>query len=57
MAAKVDEHDGGLQVHTFYLGCLAQASYVLIDKTSRAAYVIDPRRDVACYMQVSTASL
>jgi hydroxyacylglutathione hydrolase len=34
----------------FYLGCLAQASYVVADQTTKAAVVVDPRRDVDVYL-------
>lgn len=34
----------------FYLGCLSQASYLLGDKASRTAAVVDPRRDVRVYL-------
>lgn len=34
-----------------YLGCLAQASYFLVDESSRHAAVIDPRRDVDLYLE------
>jgi len=34
----------------FYLGCLAQASYVIGDASSGVAAVVDPRRDVDVYL-------
>jgi glyoxylase-like metal-dependent hydrolase (beta-lactamase superfamily II)/rhodanese-related sulfurtransferase len=34
----------------FYLGCLAHASYLIADETTRAAVVVDPQRDVARYL-------
>ena len=34
----------------FYLGCLAHASYILIDERTRTAAVIDPQRDVEQYL-------
>ena len=34
----------------FYLGCLAHASYLIGDETSRAAVVVDPQRDVDEYL-------
>ena len=37
-----------LQQH--YLGCLAQASYLIGDEKSRTAAVVDPRRDVEIYL-------
>lgn len=34
----------------FYLGCLAHASYVVIDERTKTAAVIDPQRDVDGYI-------
>lgn len=34
----------------FYLGCLSQASYLIADEDSKRAVVVDPRRDVAEYL-------
>ncbi len=34
-----------------YLGCLAQASYLIIDESSGVAAVVDPRRDVELYLE------
>jgi glyoxylase-like metal-dependent hydrolase (beta-lactamase superfamily II) len=34
----------------FYLDCLSQASYLVADETSGQAVVVDPRRDVAEYL-------
>ena len=34
----------------YYLDCLSQASYLIGDETSRQAVVVDPRRDVAEYL-------
>ena len=34
-----------------YLECLSQASYLIGDPTSRRAVVVDPRRDVATYVE------
>jgi hydroxyacylglutathione hydrolase len=34
----------------YYLGCLAHASYLLGDETSRTAIVVDPQRDVEQYL-------
>ena len=34
-----------------YLGCLAQASYLIVDETSKVALVADPRRDVDLYLE------
>jgi rhodanese-related sulfurtransferase len=35
----------------FYLGCLAQASYIVADEATKAAVVVDPRRDIDEYLQ------
>src|SRR6516225_8817394 len=34
----------------FYLGCLAHASYLIGDETTRAAVVVDPQRDIDQYL-------
>src|SRR5262245_30577105 len=34
----------------FYLGCLAHASYLVGDETSRTAAVVDPQRDIDRYL-------
>ncbi len=34
----------------YYLGCLAHASYLIGDETTRAAAVVDPQRDVDQYL-------
>jgi hydroxyacylglutathione hydrolase len=34
----------------FNLGCLAHASYCVYSPTSKAAFIVDPRRDVAPYL-------
>ncbi len=34
-----------------YLDCLSQASYFIGDETSRRAVVVDPRRDIAPYLE------
>lgn len=39
----------------FYLGCLAQASYLIGDEQSRTAAVVDPRRDVDEYLRFAAA--
>ena len=38
-----------LQQH--YLGCLAQASYLIADESTGTAVVVDPRRDVELYLE------
>lgn len=35
----------------FYLGCLAQASYLVADEQSKVAAIVDPRRDVDDYLE------
>lgn len=35
----------------FYLGCLAHASYIVIDESTKTAAVIDPQRDVEQYIE------
>ena len=35
----------------FYLKCLAHASYVIADETTKAAAVVDPQRDIDQYLQ------
>lgn len=37
-------------VKQFYLNCLAHASYLVADRESRTAAVIDPQRDIAQYL-------
>jgi glyoxylase-like metal-dependent hydrolase (beta-lactamase superfamily II)/rhodanese-related sulfurtransferase len=39
----------------FYLACLAHASYLVADETTRAAAVIDPQRDVNQYLDFANA--
>jgi glyoxylase-like metal-dependent hydrolase (beta-lactamase superfamily II)/rhodanese-related sulfurtransferase len=40
----------------YYLACLAHASYLIADQASGEAAVIDPQRDIDCYLE-SAASL
>jgi len=35
----------------YYLGCLAHASYMVADETTRTAAVVDPQRDVDGYLE------
>jgi len=35
----------------FYLGCLAHASYLIGDETSKTAVVVDPQRDIGQYLR------
>ena len=34
----------------YYLNCLAQASYLIADETTKRALIVDPRRDIAVYL-------
>lgn len=36
-----------------YLGCLSQASYLVADESSGRAMVVDPRRDIAEYLELA----
>jgi rhodanese-related sulfurtransferase/glyoxylase-like metal-dependent hydrolase (beta-lactamase superfamily II) len=40
----------GIVLKQYYLGCLAHASYLIADKTSRTAIVVDPQRDIQQYL-------
>ncbi|MEM9132129.1 MAG: rhodanese-like domain-containing protein [Actinomycetota bacterium] len=40
-------------VEQHYLDCLSQASYVIADETTGRAVVVDPRRDVAPYLETA----
>ena len=42
-------------VEQHYLSCLSQASYLLVDETSKVAAVVDPRRDVELYLERAEA--
>ena len=35
----------------YYLGCLAHASYLVADETTRVAAVVDPQRDIDQYLE------
>src|SRR5882672_4798613 len=37
-------------LHQFYLNCLAHASYLIGDESSRTAAVVDPQRDIGQYL-------
>ncbi|MGQ0846698.1 MAG: MBL fold metallo-hydrolase [Sporichthyaceae bacterium] len=39
----------------YYLSCLSQASYLVADPVTRRAMVVDPRRDVAQYLDAAAA--
>lgn len=38
----------------FYLGCLSQASYLVADEDTRRGVVVDPRRDIAEYVEFAS---
>jgi len=40
----------------YYLGCLAHASYLIGDRSSATAVVVDPQRDVAQYLEDARAA-
>ena len=40
----------GIVLKQYYLGCLAHASYLIADKASRTAIVVDPQRDIQQYL-------
>jgi hydroxyacylglutathione hydrolase len=42
-------------IQRFYLSCLAHASYLVGDPTSKRAVVIDPQRDVGQYLEFAQA--
>ena len=35
----------------YYLGCLAHASYLVADETTRVAAIVDPQRDIDQYLE------
>jgi rhodanese-related sulfurtransferase/glyoxylase-like metal-dependent hydrolase (beta-lactamase superfamily II) len=44
----------GIVLKQYYLGCLAHASYLIADKASRTAIVVDPQRDIEQYLDDAT---
>jgi len=44
----------GIVLKQYYLGCLAHASYLIADMTSRTAIVVDPQRDIQQYLDDAT---
>jgi rhodanese-related sulfurtransferase/glyoxylase-like metal-dependent hydrolase (beta-lactamase superfamily II) len=40
----------------YYLGCLAHASYLIADETSKVAAVVDPQRDIDQYLNDAEAA-
>ena len=43
--------ESGLQVRLYYLECMAQATYLISHEDS--AFIVDPRRDVDAFIDVS----
>ena len=43
-------HGENLVLHQYELGCLSQLSYLIGDRSSGRAVVVDPRRDIAEYL-------
>ncbi|MEZ6016849.1 MAG: MBL fold metallo-hydrolase [Planctomycetota bacterium] len=44
-----------MQIKQYYLGCLAHASYLIVDEASATAAVVDPQRDVEQYLSDAEA--
>lgn len=44
-----------MHLKQFYLGCLAHASYIIIDESTKSAVVIDPQRDIDQYLAEAEA--
>jgi len=40
-----------MHLEQIYLGCLSQASYLIVDEKTKTAAVVDPRRDVGVYLE------
>ncbi len=40
-----------MQLKQYYLGCLAHASYLIADDTTKTAVVVDPQRDIDQYLE------
>jgi glyoxylase-like metal-dependent hydrolase (beta-lactamase superfamily II) len=40
-----------MHLEQLYLGCLSQASYLIVDEQTKTAAVVDPRRDVGIYLE------
>src|SRR5262245_48435057 len=40
-----------MHLEQIYLGCLSQASYLVVDEKTKTAVVVDPRRDVGVYLE------
>jgi len=44
-----------MHLEQLYLGCLSQASYLIVDDATKTAAVVDPRRDVGIYLEKAAA--
>ncbi len=44
-----------MHLEQIYLGCLSQASYLIVDEKTKSAAVVDPRRDVEIYIEKARA--
>ena len=44
-----------MKIKQYYLGCLAHASYLVVDERTGTAAVIDPQRDVDQYVEDAEA--
>ncbi|NOT30126.1 MAG: MBL fold metallo-hydrolase [Planctomycetes bacterium] len=42
-----------MHLEQIYLGCLSQASYLIVDEETKTAAVVDPRRDVEIYLDAA----
>ncbi|MBP2364545.1 MBL fold metallo-hydrolase [Pseudonocardia parietis] len=49
------QYSGDLMFRQYYLGCLSQASYLVGDRGSGRAVVVDPQRDIARYLADAAA--
>lgn len=45
-----------MKIQQYYLGCLAHASYMILDERSRTAAVVDPQRDIGQYLADAAAA-
>lgn len=45
-----------MYIKQYYLGCLAHASYIIVDQKTKIAAVIDPQRDIDQYLQDAKAN-
>src|SRR6476661_7701515 len=49
------EKEDAMILQQYYLDCLSHASYLIGDETTGRAVVVDPRRDVALYVEEAAA--